>query len=99
MSDTCGCLIMSGGSRMLTFLLSCSVHVGDTASIVTSMALDADRVITGRVEIGQQVLTTGLLKILMCSWVLGHSALCVQSSFIESQSLCFSPTCLVHNPA
>ena len=38
-------------------LLLCSVHVGDTANIVTSMAVDGDHVLTGRVQIGQQVLS------------------------------------------
>ena len=42
--------------QMFAVLLPCSVHVGDTANIVTSMAVDGDCILTGKVQIGQQVL-------------------------------------------
>lgn len=41
----------------LTRCLRCSVHIGDTANIATSIFLDANRVLVGKIEIGQQVCT------------------------------------------
>ncbi|EIE19942.1 hypothetical protein COCSUDRAFT_58179 [Coccomyxa subellipsoidea C-169] len=54
------------GNMMLTpdmLDIAEGVHIGDTANILTSMALDADRVLVGKVDIGQQAML-GLASVL-----------------------------------
>ncbi|KAK9916399.1 hypothetical protein WJX75_002178 [Coccomyxa subellipsoidea] len=54
------------GNMMLTpdvLDIAEGVHIGDTANIVTSMALDADRVLVSKIEIGQQAML-GLASVL-----------------------------------